>query len=232
MAVDDVLDDREAKAGAAHLARAGGVDSVEALGEARQVLARNAVAPIAYRNRDRRRCRAVGLHPAGTLGDHGDLGPRPAVFDGVVEEVLKQLGQFVAIAQDIGQIVGHGQRDPHAATAGAQRQRLGEIGEERSQRHPRPWHHMLVELDPRQGQEILDEPRHASRLLVHDGKKPLARFGIVARRPEQGVDEAGERRQRGAQFMARIGDEIGPHLLGALEFGNVVQGQSRNGAVE
>ena len=47
MAVEDVLDDREAEPGAAQFARAGGVDAVEALGQARQVLAGNALALVA-----------------------------------------------------------------------------------------------------------------------------------------------------------------------------------------
>src|SRR5258708_11588414 len=47
VAVDDVLDDGEAQPGAAQLARAGGVDAVEALGESRQVACRTAVALVA-----------------------------------------------------------------------------------------------------------------------------------------------------------------------------------------
>ena len=58
MAVDDVLDDGEAEARAAELARARGVDAIEALGEPRQMGGRNAVALVAD-------------------GD-GDAGPSPA----------------------------------------------------------------------------------------------------------------------------------------------------------
>src|SRR5262245_42774571 len=46
MAVDDVLDDGEAQPGSAELTRAAGVDAVEPLGQARQVLARDAVALV------------------------------------------------------------------------------------------------------------------------------------------------------------------------------------------
>ena len=52
MAVDHVLDDGEAEAGAAELARAGIVDPVEALGEARQMRGGNAVALVADRDRE------------------------------------------------------------------------------------------------------------------------------------------------------------------------------------
>src|SRR5665213_990186 len=46
MMADDVLDDGEAEPGAAELARARGVDAVKALGEAGNVLARDAAAVV------------------------------------------------------------------------------------------------------------------------------------------------------------------------------------------
>ena len=64
MAVDDVLDDGEAEPRAAKLARAGGVDAIEALSEARQMVGGDAVALVADGDRqplpaDRpRTCRA------------------------------------------------------------------------------------------------------------------------------------------------------------------------------
>src|SRR5258706_54314 len=39
VAIDDVLDDREAQPGSAHRPRAGGIDAIEPLGQPRQVLA-------------------------------------------------------------------------------------------------------------------------------------------------------------------------------------------------
>ena len=53
MAVDDMLDDGEAEAGAAELARARGIDAIEALGEPRQMVGRNAVALVADGDRQR-----------------------------------------------------------------------------------------------------------------------------------------------------------------------------------
>ena len=47
VALHHVLDDGQAQAGAAGLARSAGVDAVEALGQARQVLARDARAAVA-----------------------------------------------------------------------------------------------------------------------------------------------------------------------------------------
>src|SRR6516165_4281173 len=99
MAIDDVLDDREAKAGAAHRSRTRGVDAVEAFGEARQLLARDTVAPIVHGDRHGpgRQAVSLGTLPDRDPGDHGDLGPGAAVFYGVVEQVLEQLGKLVAL---------------------------------------------------------------------------------------------------------------------------------------
>ncbi len=48
---------------------------------------------------------------------------------------------------------------------------------------------------------------------MHDAEKALARLDVVLGRPLQRIDEARQRRQRGAQLMAGIGDEIGAHFL-------------------
>ena len=103
--------------------------------------------------------------------------------------------------------------------------------EHRRERHPALRRDVLVELDARQRQEILDQTRHPRRLPAHDREKPLARFGVIARRPAQGLDKAGQCGERGAQLVTRIGDEVGAHLFGTLQFGNVVQAQHRDRAV-
>src|ERR1700740_2984950 len=48
MVVEDVLDDRQAEPGAAHLAGARRVDPVESFGQPGQVLARDSLAPVAH----------------------------------------------------------------------------------------------------------------------------------------------------------------------------------------
>src|SRR5260221_7867573 len=42
---------------------------------------------------------------------------------------------------------------------------------------------------------------------------PGSRLASVARRTRRGLDEGEQRGERGAQFVTRIGDEIGTHLL-------------------
>src|SRR5262249_49815005 len=67
--------------------------------------------------------------------------------------------------------------------------------------------------DTREREQVIDQPRHAARLSFHYFDDPFARYRIVARRALQGIDKAGERGERRAQFVAGVGDEIGAHLL-------------------
>ncbi len=60
-------------------------------------------------------------------------------------------------------------------------------------------------------------------LRLHDREEALARGGIVARRPLQRLDEAGERGERRAQLVACIGDEIGAHLLDPAQRRQIVE---------
>ena len=43
--------------------------------------------------------------------------------------------------------------------------------------------HMFLPLDLRQGQEIINQARHAPTLIAHNGQKALARFGIILGSP-------------------------------------------------
>ena len=90
---------------------------------------------------------------------------------------------------------------------------------------------MLVLLDARQRQKIVDQAAHAVGLLGHDAEEALARRGIVARRPAQGLDEAGDAGDRRPELVAGVGDEIGAHALGAAQRRGVVQHDQRQRAV-
>src|SRR6202030_2905317 len=76
---DDVLDDGKTEPGAAELARAGGIDPVEALRQPRDVLGQDALAVVA--DGDQRRGRA-GEAPGRGRGAHLDGGAGAAVLDG------------------------------------------------------------------------------------------------------------------------------------------------------
>ncbi len=72
---------------------------------------------------------------------------------------------------------------------------------------------MLVLLDARERQQIVDQAAHAASFHRHDVKELVARFRVFLGVAFQSLDEAGERGQWRAQFVARIGDEIGAQLL-------------------
>ena len=107
--------------------------------------------------------------------------------------------------------------DRHAAVARQRFETVGDLADDRHQIDRRIGTAVRVELDARQRQQIVDQPRHAPRLLLHDGEEAIARLGVVAGRALQGLDEAGQRRQRRAQFVAGVGDEVGAHLFDAAQ---------------
>ena len=75
---------------------------------------------------------------------------------------------------------------------------------------------MGIHLDAAQRQEIVDQPLHALGLVLHERQEALARDLVLLGRALQRFDEAQERGQRRAQFVACMGDEIGAHALGLL----------------
>ena len=134
MMIEDMFDDGQAEPGAAQLAGARGVDPVEPFGQSGQVLARDALAVIAhsYRYKWDRANITVVRKPQHGLGTDLDLGPGTTVFYRVVQEVLKNLSEFVAVPQYIGESGRQGQQDAHAAFARAKFQRLGDAVEQRT----------------------------------------------------------------------------------------------------
>ena len=85
---------------------------------------------------------------------------------------------------------------------------------------------MRLHLDAGQRQEIVDQAAHPGRLLVHDLQEAVARHRIVAGRPLQRLDEAGERGQRRAQLVAGIGDEIDADAVDAPALAEIVEDEN------
>ena len=86
--LDDVFDDGEAEAGAALVAGAGAIDAIEAFEDAALCFGWNARAVVG--NGDGR---AVGVH----FGGDGNGAAGRAVFDSVVDEVVDDLFETIAV---------------------------------------------------------------------------------------------------------------------------------------
>src|SRR5262245_25914899 len=93
MALDDMLDDGETKPGAAGLAAPRGIDAVKALGDSRQMLARNARAIVCHGEGDPR--------PASRRRQpHSRAGSAAAVAHCIAEEVVDYLKELRPVAAD------------------------------------------------------------------------------------------------------------------------------------
>ena len=81
---------------------------------------------------------------------------------------------------------------------------------------------LLAGVEPRQPQQILDQPLHPLRVARDDLEEP-------APRPRAGVafgqrfDVAADRGQRRPQLVRHVGDEVAADLIGAPQLGDVVQ---------
>src|SRR5580658_759995 len=104
MAVDDMLHDGQPKPGAAHRARPASVHAVEPLRQPRQVLTRNAVPLIGDRHNHPRPHRPAW--PRRRLGRQPHRAALTPILYGVVQQLLRDLGQLVDVAQ-------HRRQPPH-----------------------------------------------------------------------------------------------------------------------
>ena len=205
MALDHVLDDGQSQPGAAGIARAAAVDAIEALREPRQVLARDAGAVV-----DHRDLAAMVRRPAPLQLD------APA-FRRVAHRVADQVGDR---AEDFG--LDARQLDASLALAHqfmppvGQRLRVGaDARQQRIQRDPVISGRPRAALELRQRQQVADQRLHPRRLLLHQVQHALA-LGFGQLQAGHGFDEAGQHRQRRADLVRHVGDEITPHRLVAL----------------
>ena len=125
---------------------------------------------------------------------------------------------------------GIASRDPHLLF----RDRLLEVGDHaRDRRRNVTWgviHGLLAGVEPRQPQQVGDQPLHPRRLPVNDAQKSLPRLfivGVVNQRFGVALDGG----QRRAQFVRDVGDEVAADLIRVLQVGDVVQHKHRAAAL-
>ena len=86
----------------------------------------------------------------------------------------------------------------------------------------------LAGVEPREAQQVADEPLHAQRVARDDLEEPprLFRRRLVGER----FDVAANRGERRAQLVRDVGDEVAADLIGAPQVGDVVQHEHRAAA--
>ena len=219
MAVQHVLDDGKAQARAAAFAASPHIDPVEAFRQPRDGFARDSLALVLDGDENvagivapalRRRAAEADMHRAS----------RPAILYRVVDQVLEYLGQFVPIAGDAQGLMRR-DIDADAVGFGQRNKRGGGLARNRDDIDLAFGRIVLVQLDPRQRKQIVDQTPHAARFHAHDLKEAPAGLCVVLGVTAQRVDETGDRGQRRAQFVACIGDEVRSQLFGAPERGEI-----------
>ena len=191
MATHDVLDDREPESGPAQSTAAPRADAVEPLGQARQMFRGNARSlivdgnPHAWAAARRLRCRRGR---GNGLGGDPNGGVFATILDGVVDEIDEQLMELVRVAVNGRQAGGDSTSSltrlfsAAAASGRRPRQHLAQVTQVAGRL-------MGGELDPRQREQVVDQPRHPVGLLGHDLEEAVARLGIMPCGTPQRLDE-------------------------------------------
>ena len=116
-----------------------------------------------------------------------------------------------------------------AARLGQRLQVTGDRREQALDRDVGEFEGFLAGIETCQPQQVLDEPLHARR-MPRDDLEEARRLGFVFRSVEQRLHVAADRRQRRAQFVRHVGDEVPPDAVGPSQVGDVVQHEHRAAA--
>ena len=85
---------------------------------------------------------------------------------------------------------------------------------------------LLAGIQPRQPQQVLDEPLHPRRMTMDDVEEFLSRVSIV-RIVKQRFGVSLDGCERRAQLVRNVGDEVAAHLVGFAQLGDVVHAPAR-----
>ncbi len=229
MARHDMLDDGEPESRALDLATAALVHAVEALAQPRQAAGRDALAIIADPHPGKT---APGQLPGFDNGDPVGVGPLPAagaaggvavggladadanatagsgVLDRIGDEVLHDLEHLIARRDHMETLVNALIVQSHFLLGGHGLQRFHHFTRDEGKVHDAVGHAVLVVLDARERLEIVDQATHTLGLAVHGAEETIPGVRVIACRAPHGLDVAGERGERRAQFMAGIGQKV------------------------
>ena len=82
---------------------------------------------------------------------------------------------------------------------------------------------VLAGFDLGEGEQVFGETVHAAGVLENDGHEFAGVIGHLHLVFEEGLDVAGDRGERSAEFVGDVGDEIAAGFFGALDFGDVME---------
>ncbi len=208
MARERVLHDGEAEAGAAGLARAAAIDAVEALRQPRDVLGSDADTGVLHRER-----RAFGP----VAPEEAYFAALRGIAHGVGDEVAEGARELGFRAEDVD--FGRAAQRDRVASAG---QGLG-VGvkplEQRLHAHPLAGRRRR-RFEHRERQQVLDDPVHARGLLLHHAEVVAGALRVELQLAHR-LEETDQDRERRAQLVRDIGDEVAPHGLEALRLRDV-----------
>ena len=122
-------------------------------------------------------------------GDFDALAGR-AVLERILDQVFKRADEFVAVAANRQRLGRHVDLDIDAAVARQHLQAVGDMAQDGDEIDMSLRLQMRAQFDARQRQQIVDQPRHARRLRLHDVKKARAGVGVVFRRTLQRATRA------------------------------------------
>lgn len=213
--VDDGAADGEAEAGAAHGAGVGGVDLVEALEDAFELVGGDAAALVADLD--------LGLVGVGAAGAEVDLGAGWGELDRVRDEVGEGLQDAVGVGPDVDALRVEG--DAELGFGGSGLLEAGGTAEEVV-----GGAHGVVELgfagaDAFELEDVVDEADETVGVAGGDVEHLLELFGAggegAAGDEAEGGAEGGE---RGAELVGDGGDELVFHTVEGAALGGVGEG--------
>ena len=226
MLFDDVPGDRQAQAGPAGLAAdPRPIHLVEPLEQAVLGGLRDADPMVRHRDHDRL---------AGLAHQDRDVAAIRAELDRVVDEVDEHLAETFGVAADRADRRRDVDLQGHALAVGEQAQPLGRLDGGAREVDVLERAEAAAALDPREVEQLADHLDEVAGLdldlgdpVAHLGRQGVADLvGLAGQR----LGEQAHGRQRGAQLVGEVVDELGPDALEPAEFRDVGEQQRRSAA--
>ncbi len=208
-----MLDDGEAKPGAAGFARAAAVNAVKTLGNARYVFRCNADAGVAHFEHGM----ITRVIPA-----QGYFAPRRRVTNGVACQIAECTGKLGFTAQNLGCRIN---LQVDLARSCTQSKRIVIYApDKRSGIHRLFLERILRAFKLRKREQIVDQTLHAVSLGFHQLEKARY-FGIIRRQVFQRFQETAQHCKRGTQLVRDIGDEVPAHRFHLFQLRDIARDQ-------